>query len=219
MAGQVNRGSHFGEHIYKFSLYPEFKNYVEVGTWNGEGSTKCFMDALFGRFDDSCLYTVEANIEFYDQASKYWDTHTMLYRGPYDKLHLLYGRLIEVEDLVSEEEVRAHPIFPQHPWLEWRNRNIKEYGECENIAAKLPDEIDVLLLDGGQFSTRGEFDLLKDRSKVVMLDDTNTFKTEKIRQEILENPDTWSILVDLPGDRHGFTIACKKEWSDRLRNL
>ena len=219
MPGQVNRGSRFGEQVYKYSSIPEFKNYVEVGTWNGEGSTKCFMDALYQRFDDSCLYTVEANIEFYEQAKKYWNPYIMSYRGPHDKIHLLYGRLIEVEDLVSEEEVRSHPIFPQHPWLEWRNRNIKEYGECENITNKLPEEIDVLHLDGGQFSTRGEFDLLKDRTIVVLLDDTNTFMTEKFREEIIQNSDVWSVLVDLPQDRHGFTIACKKEWANLLRDV
>ena len=194
MAGQVNRGSLFGEKIYQYSSNKNFKNFVEVGTWNGQGSTKCFMDALLARTDESSLYSLEANIEFYNQAINYWAPFLL---GPFmtgHKLNLLYGRIIEVEDLVSIEEIKKHNIFNQHPWLEWRDRNIKEYGECLNVLDKLPKEIDVLCLDGGQFSTRAEFDTLKGRTKVIMLDDTNTFKTESIRKEILSQDDIWTVV-------------------------
>ena len=175
MAGQVNRGRLFGERIYQYSSNKNFKNFVEVGTWNGQGSTKCFMDALLERSDSSCLYSLEANIEFHTQAMNFWSPFLF---GPFmahRKLNLLFGRIIEVKDLVSIEEIKNHEIFKQHPWLEWRDRNIKEYGECKNVVDQLPAEIDVLCLDGGQFSTRAEFDTLKERTKVIMLDDTNTF--------------------------------------------
>ena len=216
MTGQVNRGTYFGDQVYKLSLNKRFKNYVEVGTWNGQGSTKCFMDGLLYRPDNSCLYSLEANIEFYKEAQSYWNPILMTSRAASPKLHLLYGRLIEVEDLVTIEEVQAHQIFKQHPWLEWRARNIKEYNECENVVDKLPSEIDVLFLDGGQFSTRSEFGALKDRTKIVLLDDTTTFKTEKIRDEILSNPETWSIIFDNKLDRHGIFMACKTEFVDLL---
>lgn len=211
MAGQVNRGSFFGEQVYKLASNKAFKNYVEIGTWNGEGSTKCFMDAIFQRLDDSCLYSLEANVEFYGQAVKFWEDKLSATRIPYDKLHLLYGRIIEIEDLISEEEVKSHKIFDQHPWLTWRARNIKEYNMCENVIDKLPSEIDVLFLDGGQFSTPAEWQKLKDRTKVVLLDDTNTYKTERIREEILTSLDEWEIVFDKSSDRHGIFMATRHE--------
>ena len=70
MAGQVNRGSLFGERIYQYSSNKNFKNFVDIGTWNGQGSTKCFADAILKRSDDSSLYSLEANIEFYNQILK-----------------------------------------------------------------------------------------------------------------------------------------------------
>ena len=118
MAGQINRGTFFGDQVYSLSLNKNFKNYVEVGTWNGEGSTKCFMDALLQRHDESVLYSLEANIEFYEQARRYWDPYMFTVRSPTPKLHLLYGRIIEAEELVSAEEVQNHARFHQHPWLE-----------------------------------------------------------------------------------------------------
>tara|TARA_R110000744_G_scaffold33972_12_gene79508 strand:- start:2478 stop:3152 length:675 start_codon:yes stop_codon:yes gene_type:complete len=216
MAGQINRGSFLGECVYKLSVNKEFKNYVEVGTWNGEGSTKCFMDGLMSRFDDSTLYSLEANIQFYEEATRYWAPILMVMKLPSPKLHLLYGRIVEATELVSEEEVREHSRFGQHPWLEWRERNIKEYGQCKSVLDQLPDEIDVLLLDGGQFSTRAEFHKLKDRSKVVLLDDTQSFKTERARLDMLADPETWTVIVDNLLDRHGIFIACRTEYQHLL---
>jgi len=218
MAGQINRGTFFGDQVYSLSLNKNFKNYVEVGTWNGEGSTKCFMDALLQRHDESVLYSLEANIEFYEQARRYWDPYMFIVRSPTPKLHLLYGRIIEAEELVSAEEVQNHTRFHQHPWLEWRTRNIKEYGECENVHDELPSEIDVLLLDGGQFSTRSEFNKLKDRTKIVLLDDTLSFKTEKAREDILADPESWTVIFDNVSDRHGVFMACRTEFAHLLRD-
>ena len=211
MAGQVNRGSFFGEQVYKLASNESFKNYVEVGTWNGEGSTKCFMDAIFQRFDDSCLYSIEANIEFYNQAVKFWENKIATTKLPFKKLNLLYGRIIEIEDLTPEEEIRNHKIFKDHPWLKWRARNISEYNMCKNVINELPDEIDVLFLDGGQFSTPAEWQKLKDRTKIIMLDDTNTYKTEKIREEILSDLENWEIIFDKSHDRHGVFMAVRHD--------
>jgi|10_taG_2_1085330.scaffolds.fasta_scaffold60705_2 hypothetical protein len=218
MAGQVNRQSFLGEYIYHLALKKEFTTFVEVGTWNGEGSTKCFMDGILSRLDESCLYSIEANIEFYNQALKYWQPTLSTLRFPFPKLHILYGRLIETEELTSEEEIRNHKIFHKQPWLTWRSRNIEEYGQCENIINKIPDGIDVLFLDGGQFSTLAEWNRLKSRTKVVLLDDTTTFKTEKIREEIMEDSANWTVVFDTIDDRNGIFMACQTEFLHIVKN-
>ena len=116
MSGQINRGSFLGEKIYDYSMNSSYKNYVEVGTWNGQGSTKCFMDGILSRNDESCLYTLEANIEFYNQASSYWNPILSTYRFPFPKIKMLYGRIIEKNELLPIEEIKDHKIFNQHPW-------------------------------------------------------------------------------------------------------
>ena len=74
---------------------------------------------------------------------------------------MLYGRIIEADQLITIDEIKNHKIFNKHPWLEWRERNVSEYQMCENVTKKLPETIDVLLLDGGQFSTLAEWETLK----------------------------------------------------------
>jgi hypothetical protein len=177
------------------------------------------MDAILQRGDKSKLFSLEANIEFFNQASHYWKSLIEDQTDSFQKLILLYGRIVEVGDLIPIEEIQKHNIYIQHPWLEWRERNIKEYNQCENVLDQLPIEIDILCLDGGQFSTRSEFEVLKERTKMIMLDDTSTFKTESIRREILSHPQVWQVLEDNRDQRHGFMIALKKEYLDLLDNM
>lgn len=73
---------------------------------------------------------------------------------------------------------------------------------CPNILYMLPDSIDFLLLDGGEFSTYREWQLLKNRSRFVALDDTQTMKCSLIRQEVL-SASNYKILVD-SDERNGF---------------
>ena len=44
-----------------------------------------------------------------------------------------------------------------------------------------------------------------------MLDDTNTYKTEKIREEILDDLENWEIIFDKSHDRHGIFMAVRHE--------
>jgi hypothetical protein len=57
----------------------------------------------------------------------------------------------------------------------------------------LPEVFDVILLDGGEFTTYYEFQLLKNRCKILMLDDINVDKCKLIVSEILADP-TWKII-------------------------
>jgi hypothetical protein len=66
------------------------------------------------------------------------------------------------------------------------------------------------LIDGAGFFGRAEFQLLKDRCKYILLDDTNplySFKNHLNRQEILANPGKWTVLEDDLNLRNGWMIA------------
>lgn len=40
MSGQINRGSQLGELIFNLVKNKDYKKFLEIGTWNGQGSTK-----------------------------------------------------------------------------------------------------------------------------------------------------------------------------------
>jgi hypothetical protein len=44
--GQINMNGNMGRQIYNICAMPNIKNIVEVGTWNGQGTTVCVMNAI-----------------------------------------------------------------------------------------------------------------------------------------------------------------------------
>ena len=206
MSGQINRGSKVGELIYDLSTNTENKTFVEIGTWNGQGSTKCFMDALLERDDDSVLYSIESHSVFYDQAIAFWNPITTMYRRK--KIHLLLGRVIEPSEIMTLEEIKASEAGPpRHAgWEEWHRKDLMWYNkkECLNIFNELPPSIDVLLLDGGEFSSYAEYKKLKGKAKIILLDDTNILKNYDVKKELFKSKE-WDLLKDYSGERNGFT--------------
>ena len=204
MSGQINRGSKAGEAIYALSNDKDNMIFVETGTWNGQGSTKCIMDALFKRDDESVLYSIESHRIFYDQARQYWDPIIAMYKR--EKLKLILGRIIEPSEVMTIEEVEAGEVQLSHPdWRDWHAGDMRYYNEaeCLNVCDDLPEKIDVLLLDGGEFSSYAEYLRLKDRTKIILLDDSNVLKNYKVKKELLSS-DKWLLLLDYSHERNGF---------------
>ena len=47
--GQINMNSQFGKEIYSIASLPDVRNIIETGTWNGQGSTLCVMNAIINK--------------------------------------------------------------------------------------------------------------------------------------------------------------------------
>tara|TARA_R110000851_G_scaffold324103_1_gene491206 strand:+ start:2673 stop:3311 length:639 start_codon:yes stop_codon:yes gene_type:complete len=208
MVGQINRGSARGELIYELSKDKHNTVFVEIGTWNGAGSTRCFMDAILERPDDSILYSIESCTIRYEQATNYWKFKLLPYKKP--KLSLLLGRIIESSQVSTPKEVIESGLTPQHPdWKKWHEADIATYSECPNIYSELPLDIDVLLLDGGEFCSYAEWEKLRSRTKIVLLDDTNVFKNHRVKEELSQSKE-WTLLADCSNENNNGFLAYKK---------
>jgi hypothetical protein len=83
---------------------------------------------------------------------------------------------------------------------------------CPNVLSQIPKQIDLLILDGGEFSTYAEWVTLKDRSKIIMLDDTNVLKCKQIVSESSTSPDYQ--LLTKSDERNGFHVFINKKYFD-----
>ena len=192
--GQILEGSTFGNWLETIITIYRPKTIVEIGTWKGLGSTKRIIDSIAKNNLDAEFYSLEANKGFHEIAT------ANLSAVLSDKVHLLYGRIIEVReihDFVQRNEISA----VQSGWLQ---NDLMDFARCENVLAQLPESIDFLLLDGGEFSTYAEWSKLKDRTKVVALDDTVELKNREIRQQLLDDP-SYELITDSQ-ERNGFSI-------------
>jgi hypothetical protein len=196
--GQISNDE-FSKDIETYASNLDFKYFLEIGTWNGLGSTMCFVNGLKNRKDDYIFYSLECNKDKCADAVK-------LYEGR-EQIHILN------EVIWNEEPSDFYKIFPQcltdSTYKYWNEIDIINMKRCNLFLNRqnLPEKFDVILLDGGEFTTYYEFQLLKDRCKILMLDDINTDKCKLIVQEICSDP-TWKVIKRM-NVRNGYLIAEK----------
>ena len=78
--------------IEKVIIENSLINILDIGTWNGLGSTKALIEILQENFEKYSLVSIETDKIFYRQALKNLQHVTT-------KHPTLLGRLIEIEDL------------------------------------------------------------------------------------------------------------------------
>ena len=190
----------FSKDIEEYASNTKYITFLEIGTWNGLGSTKAFVEGFkYRSCDDYVFYSLECNKDKCNDV-------TQLYKYN-DKIHILN------EVIWNEEPKDFYEIFPQclsnELYKHWNEVDIINMKRCNLFLNKpnLPEVFDVILLDGGEFTTYYEFQLLKNRCKILMLDDINVDKCKLIVSEILEDP-SWKIIKK-QNVRNGYLIAEK----------
>ena len=185
MIGQINLNTEAGDTILKIASQDDVLSIVEIGTWNGAGSTKCILEGMKNK--PHCnFYTLECNVAQYTIAKS---------NDPgLPNVHFILGNIVSEKDLDTKNIGYQHP--DEGKWLEEDAAAIRA---VPNVMDRLPDIIDFLLLDGGEFSTRAEFLKLKNRSNYIFLDDTTSRKNKENRKE-------FECLFDYPKDRNGWSL-------------
>ena len=192
--GQILSNSRLGLWLYLLCSDDSVGTILEIGTWKGLGSTKLIADALSNRASRAKAISLETNQAYHRIASE------NLPRT--EGLILLWGRVVglvdvEKEDL-GEEESR---------WLEKDRKNLES---APLVEALIPDTVDLLLLDGGEFTSWAEFNLLAPRvTKFILLDDVQVRKNRKVHQS-LANSGQWTLLAQ-GHDRNGWSVWTRRE--------
>jgi hypothetical protein len=169
------------------------KQIVEIGTWKGMGSTLCILESML---PDSKFVTLESNKTFFDIAVN----NLKQYEG---KFKMVYGSIVSYDEVSSFASNYNLDSLKQ----EWLKEDLDNINMCPNVINEIFDEIDFLLLDGGEFSTYPEWNKLKKRSKFVALDDINVIKCQKIYNELLQNNEY--TLIEKTDEGNGFSIFRK----------
>ena len=204
--------------IRVLAIDPNNKTFLEIGTWNGLGSTRIFVNALNTRIEIGKLRLTSMlpdakeyfDYTFYSlECNKLKSRTAAAYYSPFKNVHMLN------EVLFNELPSNFAEIFPE---LKPGSRNnalnmidFKNMAKCERFLDRdnLPDIFDVVLLDGGAFTTYFEFQMLKDRCNYLLLDDIRNVKNKKIVKILKDNPTHWAILEEDLNNRNG-TLICKR---------
>jgi hypothetical protein len=203
--GQVNRGSKLGEIIYNLCLQDDIKNIVEIGTWNGMGTTKCIYDAISEKKGEYLVYSLECNTEFHNIALINYKNLPKL-----NNFNMILGTIITPEENKDPKNNYEDIFFNQYSrevQNYWYLQDLENCKKVPNVLSIIPDSIDLLILDGGEFSSFAEYQKLKNRTRYFILDDVNTIKNNEIA--ILMRKDSNYQIIHDSDDRNGFLVSKK----------
>jgi hypothetical protein len=195
MIGQINLNDEAGIHIKNICERVDVKTIVEIGTWNGRGSTLCIYEAI--KNTEKKLISLETWKEMYDIAFDFYKDkkEVSIING------FISDKLLDFNSLDNS----FFTDYDRNLKLSWYNEDLKNINNRKNVLDQIPEEIDFLILDGGEYSSWEEYLILKDRSKIIFLDDTRppTIKNFMAREDLLK---TRKVIVDDLYNRNGYCI-------------
>lgn len=195
--GQISPDMPVGKSIMKYIKENDFKTILDIGTWNGLGSTRCFLLALQGN-NTTQFISLETNKDKNETAKK--NLANLLTNNT----NLLWGSILKSEEITNIEEI--FPEFTNNSeFKRWHSIDVLNIDNSPYIMDKIPNELDFVLFDGGEFTTYYEFKKIFPRCKqFIALDDVNVSKCAKIR-DFLKNQPNWK-EIEYMNERNGFSL-------------
>lgn len=179
---------------------------MEIGAWNGLGSTACLIAGM--NQNNPKLLTLEADSAMHAKAHENLVPWIDAYKVTL--LQCVVAQQIvpywHPVNSVQDRETWEHELF-----LIQRLPRLFQKDEWHGFIA-IKKEIDLLVLDGGEFTSVGDFLSLWGWARVIVLDDTNPAQTVKnvfARDWLIKAG--WEVLADNLNDRHGWFAARRKE--------
>lgn len=190
--GQVKLTQELGMWISKYSADPRFTRYLEIGTWNGQGSTCCFYYGFAKRSSPYTLQSYEIAADRVEQARAVWKD--------VPEIRILHGRMLRDDQCPVFEDVKQ--MFPNLS-LAWHAEDVQNFWSCPYIPMESPE---VVLLDGAEYLTQFEFEAMKsvESIQVFLLDDVYTDKCPRIFAYLAAHPD-WRCVAQ-GTDRNGWAV-------------
>jgi hypothetical protein len=220
MPGQVTMDTELGMLLRALAKQPDVLVCVEIGTWNGEGSTYCIAQGLHET--SGHLVGIELNPVFYEQAVRF-------YSGKALPVEIIKGLALAVKDYPDPEHFReqASSTFWEREdpgcYKRWYAEE-HEMARCAERVNVLKDiveregHVDLAFIDGGEFTSASEFLFLEPHiRRYVVLDDTSAARSIKnaAAREWLRSSRDWEIVRDELGQGNGWLAACRR--SKRVR--
>lgn len=195
-AGQMRRHHQIGKWLTFLGGLPSTRTVVEVGTWSGAGSSTLLAKAMHRRASAGAkIIGLEIDprmVRISKSRLKQWPVYTVF-----------HGTVVETADLDNRDLNAEERI--------WFEQDKSRISLAPNVLHLLPEKIDLCILDGGEFSSYAEYQVLLSRlTGWLVLDDVKTRKNRRVLEEAVQSGDF--ILVDISEERHGTAVLKKLQF-------
>ncbi|MGM5025785.1 glycosyltransferase family 4 protein [Tardiphaga sp. 862_B3_N4_1] len=184
---------------------------LEIGSSAGGGSTEAFVAGLSENPGHPKLFCIEVSKPRFEQLQKTYASYPFVF---------CYNRSsVSLDEFPSPETVtkfyKDTPSglvkFPLEQVLDWLRQDMQyvreagvQAGAIEAIAAEHGIKtFDMVLIDGSEFTGEVEYDKIRG-ARIILLDDTNTFKSWNVRQQLLADP-MYDLIADDQALRNGYS--------------
>lgn len=206
--GEINSIDKFGRIIIDIVKKYNLQKVLEIGSWDGTGSTQCFIQGMKG-LKNPDLTCIEIKEERYKQLVE----NTQQY--PWVKC--INQTTISLKALIDNdfEELWSSPynhIQSEKALAEsWYREDIDSITQSTTGFLEIDDTFyDGVLIDGSEFFGYSEFLLVKDRCNVLFLDDYySAFKTRRAAEE-LNKDSNWKCIAGDRYTRNGFAVFLRQ---------
>jgi hypothetical protein len=196
--GQINLLSSLGQYLYHLTVKTTKGNILEVGAWNGLGSTRVIANALS---DSTSFYALENNIDKVNEAKQHYQGRA--------NIHITASSVLPYSDHLLYQIQQRFP-HAQSQWLMVDLENTRQVPSLDTILDP-SISFEWIFLDGGEYTTYFEFEVLKSRTRKFILDDINTDKCKLIIEEVQQGSKHpgWTISQIHTQDRNGWAVLEK----------
>lgn len=201
----------FYELIKRLSANEPLTHVLEIGSSAGGGSTEAFVNGLSRNPTKPSLYCIEVSRARFDILAQTYAKHSFV------RCYNL--STLSVAEFPAENEViawyNAHPKSHLARWpietvLTWLRQDIdyvRSAGVESGAIARIKkdnavDRFDMVLIDGSEFTGSREYEQVRG-ARIVLLDDTETFKCHDVREQLLVDP-AYEVIVNDPFVRNGY---------------
>jgi len=210
MPGEITMLDSFGQAIVRTLHAFSFRSVLEIGSFDGLGSTLVFINAL-ASIESPRLVCLEPNAERHARLSAVAAGHTWV-----EPLCMSSISSASFTPKNFDRDVWQSPYnalrYPRHHVVLWWNETqaFYEQNAAPGFLESSSDEFDAILVDGDEFSGYDDFRLAKSRCRCLMLDDVfHAYKCNRAHKELLGD-DEWRLVWADALVRNGASIWVRK---------
>jgi hypothetical protein len=196
------------------------KTILEIGSANGRGSTKAFIEGIHeAKLQDHCImFCLEAKLDRYNELIREVKDHSFI--------KCVWASSIPIDEYMTEKQIEL--FMQSHGYdynikrhstgtvKQWRKSEINEIisnGVAQDGLFYVLDRVDkkpfdMVLIDGSAFTAMKEYEIVNGAG-IIIMDDTKDIKCD-LPHRLIQKTGCYEIIEDSGNYRNGFAAFRRK---------